>query len=47
MTVDLAVRAVRAREGRGRVAGALLSLATVGIYVAGSLQAWLLTRRWA
>lgn len=44
-TLGLAVRLVHAREGRARLAGALLSLATVGVYVLGSLQAWLLTRR--
>lgn len=44
-TVGLAVRVVQAREGRGPVAGALLSLAATGVYVLGSAQAWLLTRR--
>jgi hypothetical protein len=44
-TIGLAVRLVQAREERGPAAGALLSLATVVVYVLGSLQAWLLTRR--
>ena len=44
-TVGLAVRLIHAREDRGPVSGALLSLATVGVYGLGSLQAWLLTRR--
>jgi hypothetical protein len=44
-TVGLAVRMVRAREGRGPVLGGLLSCATVAVYILGSLQAWLLTRR--
>ncbi len=44
-TVGLAVRIVRAREGRGPFSGTLLSLSTLVVYVIGSLQAWLLTRR--
>ncbi len=44
-TVGLAVRLIHTREGRGPVTGAILSLATVAVYVLGSLQAWLLTRR--
>jgi hypothetical protein len=44
-TVGLAVRLIHARDGRGPVAGALLSLGTVGVYIVGSVQAWLLTRR--
>ncbi len=44
-TLGLAVSLVRAREGRGPVAGALLSVSVVVVYVFGSLQAWLLTRR--
>jgi len=44
-TVGLAVRLIHAREGRGPVTGALLSVVTVGVYILGSLQAWLLTRR--
>ncbi|UCC94157.1 MAG: hypothetical protein JSW25_05715, partial [Thermoplasmata archaeon] len=43
--VDLAVRLVQAREGRGPVTASILSMATVGVYVFGSLQAWFLTRR--
>jgi len=44
-TIGLAARLIHAREGKGPVTGALLSMATVGVYVVGSLQAWLLTRR--
>jgi chemotaxis protein histidine kinase CheA len=44
-TIGLAVRLIHAREGRGPVTGALLSMVTVGVYAIGSLQAWLLTRR--
>jgi hypothetical protein len=44
-TVGLAVRLIHAREDHGPVTGRLLSLATVGVYVLGSLQAWFLTRR--
>jgi hypothetical protein len=44
-SVDLAVRVIHARQDRGPVTGALLSVVTVGVYILGSLQAWLLTRR--
>lgn len=44
-TIGLAARLVHARQDRGPVTGALLSIATVGVYIIGSLQAWLLTRR--